>query len=383
MPSSPDASRTQHIPRLDVVRALAFLAVYTFHFTGHFSNSRVPWNGFFRDYSIWPREFLFLLPIAFGWLGVTLFFVLSGFCIHYSTLCRKAAFTTGDFYWRRFLRIYPAYFACLVAVTALAPWLPNKYFNFGQVIAHVFMIHNFFKATFFGLNGSLWSLAVEMQFYLAYPLLLWLVQRKFGLGRCLVLALVCNVVCQVYFSLTGEDYQFSPVRTTWSFPLVTWCDWILGACLADAYVKGHRVFRHEGFWLVFSAIMLVLALQFKTLNAQSYLFGSVFFAVVMQIYLANRSPLHWFERLLIPVGLASYSLYLWHEPIVLLVNRWALNHDLTSNTLHHALFDVLVSTAILVPIATFSYHFLEVAAPAAIRRFAAKRKPAPAAPSVV
>ena len=112
-------THTPHIARLDVLRALAFLGVFTFHMTGPFLFLKITWNGNWADFSAWPPVLYGLLPVAFGWLGVPLFFVLSGFCIHYSTLKRTAPFATGDFYWRRFLRIYPAYFVCVVVKTAL------------------------------------------------------------------------------------------------------------------------------------------------------------------------------------------------------------------------------------------------------------------------
>jgi len=374
MALSVESSSAQHISRLDVLRAAAFLAVFTFHISGSFPFFKLTWTGVFLDYSAWPKETLFLLPVSFGWLGVALFFVLSGFCIHYSTLRRKTAFTTPDFYWRRFLRIYPAYIVCLIVVTILSPWLPIRYFNFWQIASHVLMVHNFFKATFFGLNGVLWSLGVETQFYLLYPLLIYLVHRRMSWSQCLVMALIFNIFFQIYFSLTAEAYAMTPVRTTWSFPLVTWCDWILGACLAEAYVKKEPVFRREGLWLAGSGIMLIIALNIRTLNVQAYLFSSVFFAVLMQRYLSIQAPLNRIERGLVPVGLVSYSLYLWHQPILLLLDEWASAHHLYTTPLRQAFIEVVAGTAFLAPIAVISYYLFEIGAPAWIRAACAKRE---------
>ncbi len=372
MSSEMKAVPSRHIARLDVVRAVAFLAVFSFHLTARFSRMGVPWHKLFRDYSVWPRELFFLLPVAFGWLGVALFYVLSGFCIHYATLGRKTPFNVRDFYWRRFLRIYPAYIVVVFVFSLLAPWLPYRYFNFWQVLAHVLMIHNFLKATIFGIDGVLWSLAVEMQFYLLYPLLLLLARRWMGLDRCLVLSLILNVAFQLFFSFREDSW--TPIRTTWGFPLMTWCDWIIGACLADAYVRGTRLFPRENLWLILSGLMLAGSVNFKILNCQSFLFGSVFFAVLLQRYLAVRAPLQWFERLFIPLGMISYSLYLWHEPLLLLVNKWGLDHHLFTTPLRHAAIELGMTIALVLPLAVASYYLLEIRAPAAIRNFVAKRK---------
>jgi peptidoglycan/LPS O-acetylase OafA/YrhL len=362
----------QHIPRLDVLRALAFLSVFAFHLTARFAHTAVPWHGLFRDYSAWPRNIFFLFPLNFGWLGVALFYVLSGFCIHYATLRRRTPFTLRDFYWRRFLRIYPAYIVAVLVFSALAPWLPYHYFNVWQVVAHVLMVHNFLKATMFGIDGVLWSLAVEMQFYLLYPFLLHLARRWGGLDRCLVMSLALNVAFQIYFSF--REQSFNPIRTTWGFPLMTWCCWILGACLADAHVHGRRLFPRGIPWLIFSGVMLVGVLNFKIACCQAFLFGSVFFTVLMQQYLLVRAPLFRVERMFLPVGLISYSLYLLHEPILMLVNAWGVRHHAFATPWQHAFFEIPVTTIILGLLSWASYYFLEVRAPAAIRDFAARRK---------
>jgi peptidoglycan/LPS O-acetylase OafA/YrhL len=163
------------------------------------------------------------------------------------------------------------------------------------------------------------------------------------------------------------------VSVSWSFPLVTWCDWILGVCVAEAYVAGRRLFRAENAWLVFSALMLVAALNFRMLCSQGFLFGAVFFAVVLQRYLAVRAPLQWFERALIPVGVISYSLYLWHEPLMMLVDRWGARLHLVAAPWAHVAWDVAVTSTLLTVIAGASYYFLEVGAPKAIRRFMTRK----------
>jgi peptidoglycan/LPS O-acetylase OafA/YrhL len=386
--SPPAPAHTPHIARLDVLRALAFLGVFAFHMTGPYLFLKITWNGNWADFSQWPPVLYWLLPVGFGWLGVPLFFVLSGFCIHYSTLKRKAPFVTGDFYWRRFLRIYPAYIVCVIGCALLAPWLPEKYSDGAgqvawQLVTHVLMVHNFTKMTFAGLNGALWSLAVEVQFYLLYPLLLLVMRRRWRMSwaQCLAVALVLNVVLYVYFSLTSKPYEMTHTRPTFSFPLVTWCTWILGAALAESYVEGKPLFTRPNAWLIGSALMLLAALVFRPLYVQGYLFSSVFFAVVLQRYLVVHAPLWTLERALAPVGLISYSLYLWHGPALQLVELWGSAWHLYSTPLQEAVYIALAGSALLFPFAWLSYRLCEVAAPKWIAALASRRN-ASASPGV-
>jgi peptidoglycan/LPS O-acetylase OafA/YrhL len=374
--SAPGPSHTPHIARLDVLRALAFLGVYTFHMTGPFPALKLTWNGNWFNYAHWPAVLYPLLPVGMGWLGVPLFFVLSGFCIHYSTLKRggEGNFSTGDFYWRRWLRIYPAYFVCVVVCALLSPWLLIKYFNGWQVVAHLFMVHNFLKMTFEGLNGPLWSLGVEAQFYLLYPFLLLVMRRRLSWGQCLGVALVLNLVLATWFSLKSQPYEMTPIRPTFSFPLVTWCDWILGAALAEAYVEGKPLFTRPNAWLVGSGALLLLAMNFRPLYVQGFLFGSVFFAVMMQRYLSWRAPLGGLERALAPIGLISYSLYLWHQPVQLLVVRWGYEHRLDQTPVLFAVFNAVVASLFLFPLAWLSYRVFETAVPRWLAGLAKKKR---------
>src|SRR6476469_3517467 len=106
----------------DVLRGVAILMVIAYHSFGSAWGWYVPWNGWLRDFSHAPSQpLLWFYPITFGWAGVALFFVISGFCIHYSFL-RSGQFEAGQFFWRRLWRIYPAYIVALLTVTLAIPY---------------------------------------------------------------------------------------------------------------------------------------------------------------------------------------------------------------------------------------------------------------------
>ena len=165
-----DASRVgKHIPALDGLRGVAILAVLLAHFT-----IITP-----EPSADWPR--LAWRVLKSGWIGVDLFFVLSGFLITGILLDAKG--TRGffrNFYMRRTLRIFPLYYAVLVAIFLviprfhLAPADAALLEQYGQWWYWLYLtnvltaIHHFAAIPFHA--GHLWSLAVEEQFYLFWPL---------------------------------------------------------------------------------------------------------------------------------------------------------------------------------------------------------------------
>src|SRR5690349_11571613 len=156
------------IPGLDGLRAIAFLIVFFFH----------------------TRN------LPFGWMGVQLFFVLSGFLITDILLRMKEKLPRREFfikfYGRRFLRIFPLYYFYLLALVGLIFLLPSLKLNalnlelgteyLNQIWIAALYVFDFFHATAFFERSRffthLWSLSVEEQFYLLWPLLIFLTPRE-------------------------------------------------------------------------------------------------------------------------------------------------------------------------------------------------------------
>lgn len=154
---------------LDGLRGLAILLVVWYHV----------WQISFLPAPFPALEFI---P-ATGFVGVDLFFFLSGFVIAYPFVlaqCEgRATPSWRHFAYRRFIKIVPSYVLSIAVVLAFG------YTNFtsaGQAVrdlaVHLLFIHNWFAATFGSINGVLWSLAVEVQFYVLFPLLWWCFARR-------------------------------------------------------------------------------------------------------------------------------------------------------------------------------------------------------------
>jgi peptidoglycan/LPS O-acetylase OafA/YrhL len=204
------ASRNR-IVAMDGLRGLAILAVLLYHGT--------PAAPHAKGWVLRPVGQI----LQMGWLGVDLFFVLSGFLI-----TRMLLETTGDpnyfrsFYLRRALRILPVYYGLLLALALLT--VPLQIQWHGTAVDFLFYIQNFISydrltlAFRFGHIHleHLWSLAVEEQFYLVWPLVAWLLRRR---GSFVAIPFALIVACPVGRCLwfhsgepLGGAYLWTPFR---------------------------------------------------------------------------------------------------------------------------------------------------------------------------
>jgi len=252
-PSSIDRQRT-FLPSLEGIRGYAFLPVFFAHY---FPVSRFPYHS-----SLW------LLPLSFvmdtAWLAVPIFFVLSGYLIGgilYDTRERVGFFRV--FYSRRILRVFPVYYITLLVIACIdsmhgVPLNINYW-------AHFLYIQNLLP----GYTGNLtaapsvqtvhfWSLAVEEQFYLTWPLVVWLCRDRRTLLRVTVLLIGLCCVFRVF----APWMHLSVIRCYFVTP--TRVDAILlGVVLVLS--RGHRIYKTlEPYakWVALAGVssMIVIAL---------------------------------------------------------------------------------------------------------------------------
>jgi peptidoglycan/LPS O-acetylase OafA/YrhL len=163
------STATAHVPMLDVLRACAALMVFAYHCYTEFM----------------PGSTSLLVPtLSQGNFGVHLFFALSGYLI-YAALDRSfsgpvnnlsTARNAAIFWTKRVFRIYPLYLISLAAVLVLNQNV-RQYLSLGDLVSHLFGVHSFFRHYHGSLNGVLWSLAIEIQFYITAPFIFLAVRR--------------------------------------------------------------------------------------------------------------------------------------------------------------------------------------------------------------
>ena len=325
------------VTAIDALRGLAALAVVVYHARNIF------WVGLAET---WHRfgthpDFDALLgylsaPFSYGGLGVTLFFVLSGYCIHRrgaEALARnpQARLDHRAFAIRRFWRIYPTYVAALLLTAAIDWALATKYgfrnpgqddslFAFGVSLVTL----QGYLAPFFGTDGVFWTLAMEVHLYLAYPILFSL-SRRFGPGRTLAFTLVISVGYLVANGLLGIEqhlpyrFQRGPVF------LPYWFTWATGFYLAE--MQAHRA--RDLAKPVRLALMAIGAIGGFILTRAGLVVAAdlgwaLFFAGLLLCSLQPSGTRFWSGWLgsgLAAIGVFSYSLYAIHGPILELCYR--------------------------------------------------------------
>lgn len=316
------SSAAEHLIHLDVLRGVAILMVFLVHVHGAtFGWNHLPLAGYFPDFHAAPTFSARLFyPYCLGGLGVTLFFVLSGYCIHGSLLAYEAkagaAFSLRQFlkyfFVRRLLRIYPVYLLALLYFafahpgTALTP--ANRW---PQLLSHLLLVHNTNPDTYSGINGAFWSLAYEWQLYCLYPFFI-LLRRRIGTGQAFATVAIGSLLYSLFATGIGADlYPLHSAVLRSKFTLV----WYLGVLLCERHAHGIRVFPRSRTGFAALAVFGLGAAQFGPLQALLWEIWGFIFAWALELYRERRSPSR-LERAVAGVGVISYSLYLWHGPFI-------------------------------------------------------------------
>lgn len=282
-----------------------------------------------------------LEAIVPGGLGVTIFFILSGYLI--TTLMRVEHHHNGDinfrnFYVRRFLRLMPP----LVIVVAIAAVLGQLEIIDGKftpagLLSALFYFGNYHVIAhdFHGLPagiGVVWSLAIEEHYYLLYPPLAGLLLRAGNRPKAVfMLSLLCAVVLawRYWLALHGASAARIIMATD------TRVDAILIGCLMalwrNPWLDRRAAIRQNRAWLITSAALGVLAGTLLYRNelfrvTARYTLQSVAIAPLIYLAIANASrwPFRWLNaRPLVYLGSISYTIYLSHHVILLgLAKHW-------------------------------------------------------------
>ena len=314
-----------------------------------------------RALAHWPK--LLLLILGHGWLGVDLFFVLSGFLITGILLDgRSDPHYIRNFYSRRALRILPVYFICLAVMAYFYPgyssyfWLSLLFMaNTAGPVFHIAVPHG---------PGVFWSLAVEEHFYFVWPWLVRILSRRTLAMVCAALMVFEPVLRAVYAARGVDIYPLSWFR----FDALA-----SGALLAiwfrSSLASKRRSLQLAGAYLLTMIVITVAALPFGVLSktvAGLALRGTqamLIFNAVMLVAIACRStkltaPLR--SRFARFSADLSYCLYLIHLSIF--DGYMALFRRYVSRpvTVWDILFRVAVVLTISYILALLSRHFLEL-----------------------
>jgi peptidoglycan/LPS O-acetylase OafA/YrhL len=333
----PSLSREAHHPQLDGLRALAVGMVVLAHTGGQ------PWFA------------------LFGRAGVTLFFVLSSFLITGILLRMKGAPLSAClrvFYARRALRIVPAY--ALVLIVLYAAHAPTMEAFWAW---HALYLSNWLFAKTGSLPhavGHFWTLSVEEQFYLAWPLLVLLLPTR-SLGRACGWCIAVGVASRGLLALMAIA-TVSIVTPTFAIADA----FGLGALLAWQRHHGmanRRAIRSAG---LLGLLLLVVATAYATPSGGGVVFSATERLAVallavwaVDTALDGRLSRVFASRPVRLVGTISYGIYLWHAPIIWAIIDWAENDPIAREAARGGVAMFAAVTAITLVIALLSWYGVE------------------------
>ena len=361
MPSDPNARVS--FPRLDGLRALCFISVFFSH--GFYTEDQALLVHPVRHF---VKGFLF----ASGDLGVNVFFVLSGFLITFLLLRERevtGSVHVGHFWMRRVLRIWPLYFACVAfgflgfpLIKSALGQVPNEH---AEPLYYLFFAGNF-DVLFHGLPDSsclavLWSIAVEEQFYLVWPILLFLLPHRaypWTFGAIFISSLAFNLA--VHDSRTTFFHTFSCMG-----------DLAMGACGAWLLARPSTA-RWIGRWpgwcvMVINFSFLGLYLARSPLAgagaSEGLLRAAIAFNAMLVVISQAGSKTRWGMipdwRALNYLGRISYGLYCLHPIGILAAIQCLRMAGMDHHVWQIILLQPVLAFGITVAIAATSHRFYE------------------------
>lgn len=315
-------SSTKYVAGIDGLRAIAVMTVLLFH--------------------------VGISAFGGGYVGVDVFFVISGYLITNlinDEFKRTGNFSFKTFYSRRVRRLFPALFATILLTFALAilMFTPQHFQRFGgEVISSVLSVSNFFfwsESGYFNTASEFkpllhtWSLSVEEQFYLFWPItLVFLLKRKSK--KAVMLAVILGAITSLLMNIVVTD---GGIATT------SWWQTLMGEKASDTvsliyFFTPFRIFE----FAIGAALVWIPKTQEKTLKLDALMaiglgliFYSAFFytentlfpsynalapciGAALVIYSVNAKYAGWIVRnkIMVQIGLISYSVYLVHWPII-------------------------------------------------------------------
>ncbi len=338
---------SERINAVDALRAIAVLPVILFHLNPSW--------------------------LPGGYLGVDIFFVISGYLITGIIVkeITEHTFTFTGFYRRRIRRILPALIAMMSAVLVAGIFINPVQLNeiARQIRAVIFINGNGALCdnigNYWGTNASAdpllhtWSLGVEEQFYLLFPLLIWLLLRYQSIARTLIYVLGIGLISYLWFLIQSAA---NPPKAFYLLLPRAW-ELMVGAAIALAAVSYDSAQRPR--WKSTAASWMGLAIILTAYVLPDY--GSIFqrlrplIAVpgVMLFLWGSKSDSGLYKVIAHPamvwIGLISYSLYLWHWPVIVFLKIWNATHD---NCLNPGTM-ALSAIGLTLPLAIASYLWIE------------------------
>jgi peptidoglycan/LPS O-acetylase OafA/YrhL len=281
----------KRIDFLDGLRGLAIIAVVLYHAYDRYVPVDAPG----------PH------PFRFGFLGVSLFFLISGFVILLSLEKTKNYFT---FLFHRWRRLFPAMLVASVLLFASAFWLRERPLGIphtqdlipGLFFVDPHILNFFFKNMFHSIEGSFWSLYVEVKFYIIFGALFFFMGRNKALLGLVSLYLIYAITFFISLQIAEKLHKF--------LGLQSFCWFVGGCCMYLFYVsRDPKYVLFSVLIIALESVRMTFGFHFKFQCLANMVTLAIF---IMPVYFENLRSI-FANRILIFFGSISYPLYLIHE----------------------------------------------------------------------
>lgn len=355
----------QHYKEIDALRALAVLLVIWFHAAGAAYSYISPPDGLMTN--------IYHNITVIGRTGVDLFFVISGFLITGILMdTAHKANNLKNFYIRRTLRIFPLYYMSLIVIFALIYIFYGGVDVEGELLPHIFYFQNWrmdFRHGEYIFLNHYWSLAVEEQFYIVWPLLfLFCFKRSARMVGALCLSLfIIACFCRYYFLNEGElavlfMNTFCRIDT---LVLGSFAAFILREYKPDMkLVKDISALSLGVLSFVIVMTLLVFAPKHGYDIAIVYhayvpiaLFHVFLVTYIFSLNKTGHSCRILNSKYILKIGQVSYGIYVFHWPITILLAKQSFVKEMDYMTSHGYLF--LMTLLLSFVCAAISYKFFE------------------------
>lgn len=310
----------KYIPSFDSLRGFAVFMVLLLH--GSY--------GFFKG----------------GWIGVDLFFALSGYLITSILLTEyfvSGKLNIGQFYIRRGLRLFPGLMVCVLIANFLWPF--TEFFSGANqkeaTIAALFYFTNFIPGSNSGNMAHLWSLSVEEHFYLFWPFIMLLVLLKISFRNKIALLLILIILVSIFRIYTYNNViQFAKNTVTidsFKFTLCRIDTIFIGSLLAIILAQTKNTIKEycnkTATIIILVIIILFVIILFSVSEDNIYFRKGGFLLTnllcVFTLIIALKNPHHYFfsNKIFQWAGKRSYGIYIYHFPVFLVLENLRQNHS--------------------------------------------------------
>lgn len=302
-------SSSGRISSIDIFRSIAIIGVVLFHFNG-------------------------TLPM--GFLGVDLFFVISGFLIG-GILTKQ--FNSGEsinffkFFLQRGFKVWPSYYSFLLIGSVLAylfyhSFAPEQIISLNDYKRYLFFYQNYTGMPFHWSFDHVWSLCIEEHFYILLPLLFIFIQKTGNKKSALITAIIlviCSGIISKYVMLFYTHSKDTYSATHNRIDALAW-----GVLLNFVlFYKGEMLKRLKFKWLIFAAgLLLFIVSIYMELKSDSIIYHKIIFhsflpfcfaLMIAGVYYVDFSKI----KILRIVAYYSYNWYLWHPVFVIIIEKYA------------------------------------------------------------